>query len=242
MGAAAILERKFKDPAYRSAFEEQKKKLGDNLDLSNPEVLKTRLLADPDKVRLRVYQTHSTHKSMSALRQGSMVLVKDQDYHTVEEQFHEAIFTHASTSPNQQIIASLDIARRQMELEGYELVNRAIQLALDLRREVNSHPLISKYFHILGANEMIPAEYRNSGFIDYLSPGSNWATAIKALNEDEFALDLTRLTLVCVTAAFDGTQFKNMLAAEYDIQLNKTSRNSVLLQTNINNTRSDVAH
>ena len=29
---------------------------------------------------------------------------------------------------------------------------------------------------------------------------------------------------------------------EYDIQLNKTSRNSVLLQTNINNTRSDVAH
>src|SRR5437764_8063105 len=140
MGAAAILERKFKDPAYRSAFEEQKKKLGDNLDLSNPEVLKTRLLADPDKVRLRVYQTNSTHKSMSCLRQGSMVLVKDQDYHTVEEQFHEAVFTHASTSPNQQIIASLDVARRQMELEGYELVNRAIQLALDVRREVNSHP------------------------------------------------------------------------------------------------------
>ena len=33
-----------------------------------------------------------------------------------------------------------------------------------------------------------------------------------------------------------------MLAADYDIQLNKTSRNSVLLQTNINNTRSDVAN
>ena len=33
-----------------------------------------------------------------------------------------------------------------------------------------------------------------------------------------------------------------MLAAEYEIQLNKTSRNSVLLQTNINNTRSDVAN
>ena len=53
-----------------------------------------------------------------------MVLVKDQDYHTVEEQFHEAVFTHASTSPNLQIIATLDVARRQMELEGYELVNR----------------------------------------------------------------------------------------------------------------------
>jgi arginine decarboxylase len=242
MGAAATLERKFKDPAYRAAYAEQEKKFGADLNPKDETLLNVRLLANPDKVHLRVYQTNSTHKSMSALRQGSMVLVKDQDYHTVEEQFHEAVFTHASTSPNQQIIASLDIARRQMELEGYELVNRAIQLALDLRREINSHPLISKYFHILGADEMIPGEFRNSGFVDYLTPGSNWATAIKALNEDEFALDLTRLTLVCGTAAFDGTQFKNMLAAEYDIQLNKTSRNSVLLQTNINNTRSDVAH
>jgi len=62
------------------------------------------------------------------------------------------------------------------------------------------------------------------------------------LREDEVALDVTRLTLVCGGAGFDGTQFKNLLAAEYDIQLNKTSRNSVLLQTNINNTRSDIAH
>jgi arginine decarboxylase len=239
MGAAATLERKFKDPAYRDAYKEQERKLGANP--SDEMILHTRLLANPDKVRLRVYQTNSTHKSMSCLRQGSMVLVKDADYHTVEEQFHEAVFTHASTSPNLQIIASLDVARRQMDLEGYELVNRAIQLALDIRREVNSHPLISKYFHVLGADEMIPTEFRNSGFVDYLTLGMNWAKAVKALSEDEFALDVTRLTLVCGAAGFDGTQFKNMLAADYDIQLNKTSRNSVLLQTNINNTRSDIA-
>jgi arginine decarboxylase len=241
MGAAAVLERKFKDPAYRAAYKEQEKKLGADLDPKEKTLLETRLLVNPDRVRLRVYQTNSTHKSMSCLRQGSMVLVKDPDFHTVEEQFHEAVFTHASTSPNLQIIASLDVARRQMELEGYELVNRAIQLALDVRREVNSHPLISKYFRVLGADEMIPAEFRNSGFTDYLTPGANWATAVKALREDEFALDVTRLTLVCGSAGFDGTQFKNLLAAEYDIQLNKTSRNSVLLQTNINNTRSDIA-
>ena len=241
MGAAAILENKFKDPAYRAAYQEQEKKLGAELKADEKTLLDTRLLPNPDKVRLRVYQTNSTHKSMSCLRQGSMVLVKDQDYHTVEEQFHEAVFTHASTSPNLQIIATLDVARRQMELEGYELVNRAMQLALDLRREVNTHPLISKYFRILGADEMIPAEFRNSGFVDYLTPGVNLATGVKAMREDEFALDVTRLTLVCGSAGFDGTQFKNLLAADYDIQLNKTSRNSVLLQTNINNTRSDIA-
>jgi arginine decarboxylase len=242
MGAAAILERKFRDPKYRAAYAEQRTKLGADLDPDNETLLDTHLLADPDKVRLRVYQTNSTHKSMSCLRQGSMVLVKDRDFHRVEEQFHEAIFTHASTSPNLQIIATLDVARRQMELEGYELVNRAIQLALDLRGEVNSHPLVSKYFRILGADEMIPAAFRNSGFVDYLTPGVNWSTAVKALREDEFALDVTRLTLVCGSAGFDGTQFKNLLAQDFDVQLNKTSRNSVLLQTNINNTRSDIAH
>jgi arginine decarboxylase len=241
MGAAAILEAKLKDPAYHAAYKEQEKKLGSELDPADKRLLTTRLLANPEKARLRVYQTNSTHKSMSCLRQGSMVLVKDPDYHTVEEQFHEAVFTHASTSPNLQIIASLDVARRQMELEGYELVNRAIQLALDFRREVNSHALISKYFRVLGADDLIPAEFRDSGFVDYLTPGTNWAVAAKALKEDEFALDVTRLTLVCGSAGFDGTQFKNLLASEYDIQLNKTSRNSILLQTNINNTRSDIA-
>jgi arginine decarboxylase len=241
MGAAAILAKKFKDPRYLAAYKSQEKKLGADLKASEETLLRTRLLPDPEKVRLRVYQTNSTHKSMSCLRQGSMVLVKDQDYHTVEEQFHEAVFTHASTSPNLQIIATLDVARRQMELEGYELVNRAIQLALDFRREVKAHPLVSKYFRVLGADEMIPAEFRDSGFVDYLTPGVNWATAAKALREDEFALDVTRLTLVCGSAGFDGTEFKNLLAADFDIQLNKTSRNSVLLQTNINNTRSDIA-
>ncbi|KAG1306464.1 hypothetical protein G6F62_015398 [Rhizopus arrhizus] len=88
---------------------------------------------------------------------------------------------------------------------------------------------------------MIPQEFRQSGFTDYLASGMNWLTAVKALKDDEFCLDPTRLTLVCGTAGFDGTAFKNLLASKYNIQLNKTSRNSVLLQSNINNTRSDVA-
>jgi arginine decarboxylase len=89
---------------------------------------------------------------------------------------------------------------------------------------------------------MIPGEYRESGFRDYLTPGANWSNVVKAMREDEFYLDPTRMTLVCGTAGFDGTQFKGLLAQDYNIQLNKTSRNSVLLQSNINNTRSDVAH
>src|SRR3954454_16031291 len=129
-----------------------------------------------------------------------------------------------------------------MELEGFGLVANAIEIAFAIRKAVAGNPLISKYFSILGADKMVAAEYRGSGFVDFLAPGANWAVARRSLTEDEFCLDPTRMTLVCGTAGYDGTQFKNLLASQYNIQLNKTSRNSVLLQSNINNTRSDVAH
>ncbi|MCU0579035.1 MAG: decarboxylase [Desulfobacterota bacterium] len=241
MAAAAALEARYRDPAYRQEYEAFKAQFG-SFDPADPALLDRHLLPDPDRVRIRVYHTHSTHKSMSALRQGSMILVYDQDFHQVEEAFHEAYFTHTSTSPNLQIIASLDVARRQMELEGYDLVMKASELAFDIRREVNSHPLLSKYFRILSNGEMVPRELRASGIADYGPPDSAWTDVLEAWREDEFALDPTRMTLVCGTAGYDGTAFKNLLAEEYDIQLNKTSRNSILLQTNINNNRSDAAH
>ena len=240
MGAANDIEAWMHDPKSVDAYEKQQAELGKNP--SDEKLLNARLIPDPRKIRLRVYQTNSTHKSMSAIRQGSMLFVKDVDFHTVEAQFHEAVFTHASTSPNQQLIASLDVARRQMELEGYGLVANAIEIALAIRQAVNSNPLISKYFHILDASAMVPAAYRQTGFVDYLAPGTNWASALKRLQDDEFCLDPTRMTLVCGTAGYDGTQFKGILANQYGIQVNKTSRNSVLFQSNINNTRSDVAH
>jgi arginine decarboxylase len=240
MGAANDIEAWMHDPKSIEAYEKHRASLGDNP--SEETLLNTRLLPDPRQIRLRVYQTNSTHKSMSAIRQGSMLLVKDVDFHTVEAQFKEAVFTHASTSPNQQLIASLDVARRQMELEGYGLVANAIEIAFAIRKAVAANPLISKYFSVLGADKMVPADFRKSGFSDYLSEGVNWGLVLQSLKEDEFCLDPTRLTLVCGTAAFDGTQFKGLLATRYGIQVNKTSRNSVLIQSNINNTRSDVAH
>ncbi|MGH8710016.1 MAG: decarboxylase [Burkholderiales bacterium] len=241
MGAVAKLREMMRDPEYRKRYEKFKAEAG-NLDPKNPRLLDMYLLPDPDKVRIRVYETDSVHKSMSSLRQGSIIVVADQDFNTVEAPFKEAFFTHTSTSPNLQIIASLDLARRQMELEGYELVQRSIQLAVEIRREINNHPLISKYFRIATPAEMIPVEYRKSGFTDYGAPGWSIADTGRALNEDEFFLDPTRITLLCGNAGYDGTQFKALLASEYDIQINKTSRNSVLVQININNTRSDMAH
>jgi arginine decarboxylase len=102
--------------------------------------------------------------------------------------------------------------------------------------------LISKYFHILTPGEMVPAEFRASGVEDYGRPHATWDKVLEAWENDEFALDPTRITIVTGRAGFDGTQFKGLLASKYDVQINKTSRNSILVQTNINNSRSDVAH
>ena len=241
MGAAAKIRAMMRDPAYRERYAEFKKKAGD-VDPKNKALLDTPLLPDPDKVRVRVYETDSVHKSMSSLRQSSIVVVADQDFHKIEPMFKEAYFTHTSTSPNLQIIATLDLARRQMELEGYELVQKAIQLSIELRHDINQHPLVSKYFHAATPAEMIPAEYRQSGMSDFGAPGWNVAKTINALNTDEFFLDPTRITVLCGNAGMDGSQFKGLLASDYDIQINKTSRNSVLVQININNTKSDAAH
>ncbi|MCE2920093.1 MAG: ornithine decarboxylase, partial [Roseomonas sp.] len=91
MGAAAEIEAWMQDPASVAAYEQQRAALGDAP--SDETLLSTRLIPDPRQIRLRVYQTNSTHKSMSSIRQGSMLLVKDVDFHTVEAQFHEAVFT-----------------------------------------------------------------------------------------------------------------------------------------------------
>lgn len=240
MGAAAALTARFHDPAYRAEYARFKAEVGE-IEPGNPKLLEMRLMPDPDKVRIRVYHTDSTHKSMSAFRQGSMMLVWDDDWHQVEGPFTEAFLAHTSTSPNQQLIASLELARRQMEFEGYGMTMAMTELAIRLRQAINNHPLISKYFRVASNEDMVPAELRPSGFKDFGPPHSTWVDLVEAWDEDEVTLDPTRLTIVCGSAGYDGTQFKGMLAEKFDIQINKTSRNSVLVQTNINNTHSDAA-
>ena len=97
-------------------------------------LLDHRLVPDPARARVRAYSTQSTHKTLTWLRQGSMIHVQDQDFaQKVAESFHEAYMTHTSTSPNYQILASLDLGRRQAALEGYELVQRQVEYAMRLR-------------------------------------------------------------------------------------------------------------
>jgi len=244
MHNAAMLRERYQTGEYREQYEAWKAAF----DKAGPEKESTwldqRLMPDPDKVRVRVYACQSTHKTLTSLRQGSMIHIHDQDYKSkAEESFHEAYMTHTSTSPNYQIVASLDVGRRQVELEGFEMVQKQVEMAMVLREKVATHPLLSKYFRVLTASDMIPAEYRESGMESYYQVGHGWADIWEAWAKDEFALDATRVTLLIGKTGLDGDTFKNKeLMDKYGIQINKTSRNTVLFMTNIGTTRSSVAY
>ncbi len=240
MNAAGALRARLKTPEHKKAWEAQQKKLKD---ADEETLLNTRLIPSPD-ARVRVYATQSTHKTLTSLRQGSMIHVNDQDFKgEVEQSFHEAYMTHTSTSPNYQIIASLDVGRRQVELEGFEFVQRQIEAAMSMRRAISTHPLLQKYFKVLTYGDMIPDAHRDSGVESYYDPEQGWTDIWECWEKDEFALDATRVTLAVGGTGWDGDTFKTkILMDKYGIQINKTSRNTVLFMTNIGTTRSSVAY
>jgi len=200
-------------------------------------------LPDPDLARVRVYATQSTHKTLTALRQGSMIHVHDTDFERgVEEVFHEAYMTHTSTSPNYQILASLDVGRRQVELEGAEMVGDAIEQALTLRERIIEDPLLARWFQVLGPKDMVPAAHRPSQIERYWNVAHGIGAIEKAWREDEFVLDPTRITLGVGRTGMDGDTFKTLLMDRYDIHINKTSRNSVLFLIHIGMSRGTIAH
>mgnify|MGYP002622787234 CR=1 FL=1 len=242
MEAANLLRERLRSPEYAEAYAKWQ---ADFAARAGDEAawLGERLMPDPATARVRVYATQSTHKTLTAMRQGSMIHVNDQDFeHGVRAIFNEAYMTHTSTSPNYQILATLDSGRRQVELEGYDLVGRSIQLAMTLRERIREDPMLKKYFRVLGPEEMVPDAHRPSGLRKYYDPEAGWADLEPAWGGDEFTLDPTRITLDIGRTGMDGNTFKQLLMDRYDIQINKTSRNTVLFMIHIGMSRGMGAH
>jgi len=235
MHVAKKLYKKYNSPKYRKQYNQHLKDLPDGAEPSMP---------NPDEVRVRVYSTQSTHKTLSSFRQGSMIHIWDEEFRRKSEStFLEAYMTHTSTSPNYQMLASLDVGRRQVQLEGLELVEKSIEMAMVLRAKVKNNPKLNKYFDILTVRDFIPDQYRTTGFKEYYTKNEGWNTLDDAWKEDEFVLDPTKITLHIGKTGVDGDTFKNKyLMEKFDIQINKTSRNTVLFLTNIGTTRGSITY
>ncbi|MEP6561137.1 MAG: ornithine decarboxylase, partial [Nakamurella sp.] len=77
MQSASTLLETLRNPAYRAEFEAG---VDDVRAAGDAELLDMRLVPDPARARVRVYATQSTHKTLTSLRQGSMIHVFDQDF------------------------------------------------------------------------------------------------------------------------------------------------------------------
>jgi arginine decarboxylase len=240
MVSAERLEQVLAAPEYAAEYQDWRTSM-EGVDRS--EWVERRLLPDPGRARVRVYATHSTHKSLSAFRQASMIHVRDQDFNSrARDAFGEAFLTHTSTSPNQQLLASLDLARRQVDMEGFQLVRQVYDMALVFRHRVRKDRLISRWFSILDESDLVPEEFRASAVS---STASIRQGALAEWNEawrsDQFVLDPTRVTLFIGNTGMTGFDFREKVLMErFGIQINKTSINSVLLIFTIGVTWSSV--
>ncbi len=159
------------------------------------------------------YATQSTHKVLSAFSQASMIHVNDPDFN--EHIFRENFNMHTSTSPQYSMIASLDVARKQAVMEGYKLLARTLSLSTELRHQIDS----TGVFRALELEDLLPDEVRN----------------------DNIQLDPTKVTVDISECGYTVDELQNELFERYNIQVEKSTFNTLSLLLTIGTTRSKVS-
>jgi arginine decarboxylase len=159
------------------------------------------------------YATQSTHKVLSAFSQASMIHVNDPDFK--EHLFRENFNMHTSTSPQYGLIASLDIARKQAVMEGYKLLARTLELATEVRKLINS----TQVFRVLELEDLLPPQVRNDGIL----------------------LDPTKVTIDISGCGYTVEDLQKELFERYNIQVEKSTFNTLSLLFTIGTTRSKLS-
>jgi arginine decarboxylase len=130
---------------------------------------------------------NSTHKMLASLSQTAML--HQQGMRVKLDRLKAVVKLFLSTSPNLVLVASLDVARKQMATEGAALLSRTIELANDTRRQLNA----------------IPGIYCFGGEIEG-KPGV-------------FDLDPTKITITVRDLGYTGYEAEEILRRRYNVQL-----------------------
>jgi len=159
------------------------------------------------------YATQSTHKVLSAFSQASMIHVNDPGFN--EHLFRENFNMHTSTSPQYSMIASLDVGRKQAVMEGYKLLSRTLALSRELRAQINS----TGVFRVLELDALLPEEVKR----------------------DNIRLDPTKVTVDISSCGYTVEDLQRELFDRYNIQVEKSTFNTLTLLLTIGTTRSKVS-
>ena len=129
---------------------------------------------------------NSTHKMLGSLSQTAMLHQKGDRIKL--DRLKAVVKLFLSTSPNLVLVASLDVARRQMAMEGGALLSRTIELANDTRRRLNDIPGIYCF-----GDEQVG------------KPGV-------------FDLDPTKITITVKSLGYTGYEAEEILRRRYNVQ------------------------
>jgi arginine/lysine/ornithine decarboxylase len=154
---------------------------------------------------LCVVATHSAHKSLSCLRQASMIHVRGPA--EVADRLRVARFRLHTTSPNYPILASLDLGRAQMEDVGLRLVRTATANAGRLMDAVARDPGLSHY----RVNAFTP-------------PSTPFAYAVT---------DPTKVSLDVSELGTSASEIRELLYSRHGIYINRVTETSLLLNFHI---------
>src|SRR5256885_289406 len=132
-----------------------------------------------------------------------------------ERLFRENFNMHTSTSPQYSMIASLDVARKQAVMEGYKLLSRTLALSQELRAQINS----TGVFRVLELDQLLPEEVRR----------------------DNILLDPTKVTVDIASCGYTVEDLQRELFDRYNIQVEKSTFNTLTLLLTIGTTRSKVS-
>lgn len=159
------------------------------------------------------YVGHSTHKVMSAFSQASMIHVNDPDFNA--HIFRENLNMHTSTSPQYSMLASLDVARKQMVMEGFKLLSTTLKYAKEITQLINAIP----GFRVLKLDELLPKECA----------------------DENIKLDPTKITIDISSSGYTTDELQSLLLKDHDIQVEKTTFNTLSLLITIGTTKGKIS-
>ncbi len=150
----------------------------------------------------------STHKILAGMTQSSLLHVQGDRIDT--GRVRKVLKLLTTTSPSYILMSSIDMARRQMALDGRRLLGRALKLARKAREEINK----IEGLHCFGRESIGLA-----GIYD---------------------LDETKLTIACAGLGSTGYKVAKELNKKYGIQVEYADLFSVFLIVSFGNTDDEI--
>lgn len=150
----------------------------------------------------------STHKTCGSLTQSSMLLLKSDKI--ANEKVLNTLNLLRTTSASYLLMASLDVSRKQMAINGRELLTRTLQLAQHARTEINK----IKGLYAFG-RELIDGR-------------------------SVFGFDDTKLCIHVRRLGMTGFEMERRLRQEYKIQVELADLNNIMAMVTIGDDEQNV--